>query len=67
MKREIKREVNAGANPMTSKEEFVRVMLNKAQEKDIDATPYVPMANPAEIEEISKQLKKEFAEKKGKY
>lgn len=67
MKREIKREINTGANPMTSKEEFVRMMSNKAQEKDVAAEPYIPADNPAEIEEISKQLKKEFAEKKGKY
>ena len=63
----MERNIVMGKNSMTSKEEFVRVLLQKAMEKDIDATPYVPEANPAEIEEISKQLKKEFAERKGKY
>jgi len=63
----MEREIVMGKNSMTSKEEFVRVLLQKAMEKDIDATPYVMEANPLEIEEISKQLKKEFAERKGKY
>ncbi len=67
MAEKMKREIVTGPNSMTSKEEFVRVILQKAMEKDVDATPYVPTANPAEIEEISKQLKKEFAERKGKY
>ena len=58
----MEREIVMGKNSMTSKEEFVRVLLQKAMEKDIDATPYVPIANPAEIEEISKQLKKEFVD-----
>ena len=63
----MERNIVVGKNSMTSKEEFVRVILQKAMEKDVDATPYVPTDNATEIEEISKQLKKEFAERKGKY
>lgn len=60
------KDIKVGENPMTSKEEWANILLRKAQEKDDDAVPYVPNADPAKIEEISKQLKKEYTERTGK-
>ena len=48
----------------TSKEEFLKAMLKKAQEKDVDAEPYDPADLKTEdIEKTAEDIKKFLAEK----
>lgn len=61
-------ETKKGPNPVrSSTEQVVDVLLRKSQEQDVEATPYNPVASKEEIEkveEITKQLKRDFAKKK---
>jgi hypothetical protein len=45
-------------------EEIVRLLLKKAQEKDSKAEPYQSEVDRSKIEEITKKIKKDLAEKK---
>lgn len=60
----MKKDVKETKKMSTPQEDVVRVLLQKTMEKDIDAKPYVAEEKQEDIEEITKKLKKEYAERR---